>query len=41
MMTGAGSCVFGIFADKELSKKAYYNLKNLYETHWTIAWNKK
>jgi len=38
-MTGSGSCMFGIFESKKASKKAYYNLKNLYETYWTIAWN--
>jgi len=40
-MTGSGSCVFGIFKDKELSKKAYNNIKNLYNTFWCTSYNNK
>lgn len=41
LMTGSGSCVFGIFSDKVSSKKSYDSIKNLYESYWCIANNKK
>ncbi|MCL2383324.1 MAG: 4-(cytidine 5'-diphospho)-2-C-methyl-D-erythritol kinase [Oscillospiraceae bacterium] len=40
MMTGSGSCVFGVFANKEESKKAYNILKESHEVYWSIAWNR-
>ena len=30
-MTGAGSCVYGIFEDEEKQAKAYKDLKNKYD----------
>jgi len=40
LMTGSGSCVFGIFNDKESSKIAYHKIKNQYETYWCIPYNR-
>jgi len=36
LMTGSGSCVFGIFSDKETSKKAYNDFKRTYEAYWCV-----
>jgi len=38
-MTGSGSAVFGIFSNKEASKKAYNNIKKMYKTFWCISYN--
>ena len=40
-MTGSGSCVFGIFENKQKAKKAYKNLKEKYETYYCISYNSK
>lgn len=41
LLSGAGSCVFGIFETKEKAKKAYRNLKENYETYICSTYNKK
>lgn len=41
LMSGSGSSVFGIFNDKELSKKAYRNLKDSNQAFWCISYNKR
>lgn len=33
LMTGSGSCVYGIFKDKEIAKRAYKLLKQKYQTY--------
>ena len=38
-MTGSGSCVYGIFASKEVAKEAYDTLKNKYETYLCTSYN--
>ena len=38
-MTGSGSACFGIFDDKELSKKAYQSLKKTYQSFWSMPKN--
>jgi len=40
-MTGSGSCVFGIFENKQKAKKAYNILKEKYETYYCISYNSK
>ena len=40
-MTGSGSCVFGIFENKQKAKKAYKILKEKYETYYCISYNSK
>lgn len=40
-MTGSGSCVFGIFKNKEIAKSAYENLKNKYQTYICTSYNLK
>lgn len=39
LMTGSGSCVFGIFEDKETALSAYDALKNKYETYICTSCN--
>ena len=39
LLTGSGSCVFGIFKDKRNVKNAYNNLKNKYETYICLSYN--
>lgn len=39
LMTGSGSCVFGIFKDKEKAKEAYQKLKRRYETYICTSYN--
>lgn len=39
LMTGSGSCVFGIFRDKESRDRAYEQLKNRYEAYACEAVN--
>lgn len=39
LMTGSGSCVFGIFKNRETAKKAYLELKNNYETYICTSYN--
>ncbi len=41
MMTGSGSCVFGIFKNKEIAKRAYNKLKEKYKTYICISYNSK
>ena len=33
LMTGSGSCVYGIFQDKQSAKSAYRALKDTYQTY--------
>ena len=39
LMTGSGSCVFGIFEDKETAELAYDALKDKYETYICTSYN--
>lgn len=39
LMTGSGSCIYGIFENKEKIRKAYENFKNKYETYIAISYN--
>ena len=41
LMTGSGSCVYGIFENKEIAKQAYNNLKNKYQTYICTSYNLK
>ncbi len=41
LMTGSGSCVYGIFRDKHTAKKAFNNLKNNYQTYICTSYNSK
>ncbi len=41
LMTGSGSCVYGIFKDKYEAKSAYNLLKQKYETYICTSYNKK
>ena len=41
ILTGSGSCVFGLFSNKEEAKMAYYSLKKLYNTFFCVAYNKE
>ena len=41
LLAGSGSCVFGIFENKEQAKNAYRNLKENYETYICSTYNKK
>lgn len=38
-MTGAGSCVYGIFINKKEAKLAYQNMKRKYETYICTSYN--
>lgn len=39
LLTGSGSCVYGIFKNKEQAKNAYNNLKNKYKTYICTSYN--
>lgn len=39
LLSGSGSCVFGIFKNKEEAKRAYKNLKNKYKTYICTSYN--
>ena len=39
LMTGSGSCVYGIFKNKETAKLAYNELKNKYKTYICTSYN--
>lgn len=41
LMTGSGSCVYGIFENKEKAKKAYYKSKLEHETYICTSYNSK
>lgn len=41
LMTGSGSCVYGIFENKKIAKQAYENLKNKYQTYICTSYNLK
>lgn len=41
LMTGSGSCVYGLFKDKQIAKKAYEAFKNNYETYICTSYNSK
>lgn len=41
LMAGSGSCVFGIFANREKAKKAYINLKEKYDTFICTSYNSR
>ena len=41
LMTGSGSCVFGIFSEREIALKAYHALKHEYETYLCTSYNSK
>lgn len=41
LMTGSGSCVYGIFENKEIAKNAYNALKLKYQTYITTSYNSK
>ena len=41
LMTGSGSCVYGIFKNKEEAKKAYENLKTRHEVYICTSYNRK
>lgn len=39
LLSGSGSCVYGIFENKEKARKAYKNLKYKYETYICTSYN--
>lgn len=41
LMTGSGSCVFGIFENKKIAKNAYENLKGTYKSYICTSYNIK
>ena len=41
LMTGSGSCVYGIFKDKQSAKNAYIALKDKYQTYICVSYNVK
>lgn len=41
LMTGSGSCVYGIFKDKQIAKEAYQKLKAYYKTYICTSYNSK
>ena len=41
LLTGSGSCIFGIFKNREKAKYAYKNLKEKYETYICTSFNKR
>lgn len=41
LLTGSGSCVFGIFDNKKDAKEAYKNLNNKYQTYICTSYNSK
>lgn len=38
-MTGSGSCVYGIFGNKETAKSAYDKLKKQYQVYICTSYN--
>ncbi len=40
-MTGSGSCVFGIFENRVLARKAYKKLKDIYKIYLCTSYNRK
>ncbi len=38
-MTGSGSCIYGIFRDKQTARVAYDNLHNQYQTYLCTSYN--
>ena len=40
-MTGSGSCVYGIFKNRERAKLAYQILKDKYQTYICTSYNSK
>lgn len=41
LMTGSGSCVYGIFTDKQIAREAYQKLKADYKTYICTSYNSK
>ena len=41
LMTGSGSCVYGIFENKQLAQNAYIALKDKYQTYICTSYNVK
>ena len=41
LMTGSGSCVYGIYENKKLAQKAYNHLKEKYKTYICTSYNSK
>ena len=41
LMTGSGSCVYGIFENKKLAQKAYNHLKERFKTYICTSYNSK
>ena len=41
LMTGSGSCVYGIFEDKQIARNAYKRLKEKYEIYICTSYNSK
>ena len=41
LMTGAGSCVYGLFENKKTAKSAYENFKKKYQTYICTSYNSK
>ena len=41
LMTGSGSCVFGIFAKREIALKAYHTLEHKYEIYLCTSYNSR
>ena len=41
LMTGSGSCVYGVFKSKQIAKKAYHILKDKYQTYICTSYNSK
>lgn len=39
LLTGSGSCVYGIFRNREMAKRAYKKMKNQYETYICTSYN--
>lgn len=37
LMTGSGSCVYGIFEDRKIAKKAFKTLSKVYEVYFSIT----
>lgn len=40
LMSGSGSCVYGIYYDKQEMKSAYRNIKDKYTTYFCLSYNK-
>lgn len=41
LMTGSGSCIYGIFQDKQMAKTVYKIMKNRYRTYICTSYNSK